>query len=184
MLVALLALAGVLEIAGLALAAVGFKRTWREHAPGQDYWQPEKARARSAQRRLRRMIGRPAPAHVMPGAAHMNVSATLEARAHVTWGPLPDPADPSALVGELHRRLNELHDASQRARFALDDERAAREAGDEAARAVIREEVETVVRSTQRVAVGGLRLQVAGWFLVLAGIVAGTGANICQAIAS
>jgi hypothetical protein len=40
---------------------------------------------------------------------------------------------------------------------------------------------EAVVRSTQEVAVGGLRLQVAGWFLVLVGIVVGTVANVYQA---
>ena len=186
LLVALLALAGALEIAGLSLAAVGFIRTWREHAPGLDYWQPHKAMARTAReravRRIRQMIGRPAPQHVTLGAAHINVSAiALDARAHVTWGPLPDPADPPALVAELHRRINELHAALQQAQYDITDERKARETADEAAHAAMREEVEAVVRSTQRVAVGGLHLQVAGWFLVLVGIVVGTVANVYQA---
>jgi hypothetical protein len=46
----------------------------------------------------------------------------------------------------------------------------------------MREEVEAAVRSTQRVAVGGLRLQVAGWSL--AGIVVGAIASVGQAITS
>jgi hypothetical protein len=178
-----------MEIAGLSLAAVGFMRTWREHAPGQDFWQPQKAGARSALqravRRLRRMIGRPAPVHATVGAAAINVSAVaFDARGHVTWGPLPDPADPPALVAELHRRINELHAALQQARYDITDERKARETADEAAHAAMREEVEAVVRSTQRVAVGGLRLQVAGWSLVLAGIVVGAIASVCQAVTS
>jgi hypothetical protein len=187
--VALLVLAAALEIAGLSMAAVGFMRTWREHAPGQDFWEPQKARARSARqgavRGLRQMIGRPAPQHVTVGAAHINLSAVaFDARGHVTWGPLPDPADLPALVAELHRRINELHAALQQARYDITDERKARETADEAAHAAMREEVEAVVRSTQRVAVGGLRLQVAGWSLVLAGIVVGAIASVCQAVTS
>jgi hypothetical protein len=185
MVIALLLLAAALEITGLWLAAVGFKRTWREHAPGQDFWQPMKARARStrqgAVRRIRQMIGRPAPAHVTLGTATIALSAVaLDARGRVTWGPLPDPSDQPALVAELHQRINDLHAALQQAQHDLIDERNARETGDEAAHTAMRAEVETVVHSTQRVAVGGLRLQVAGWLLVLAGIIVGTIANIMQ----
>jgi hypothetical protein len=136
MLVALLVLAAVLELAGLSLAAVGFMRTWREHAPGQDFWQPQKARARSARerawRRFQQMIGKPATQHAVLGAAQINVNASaFNARGRVTWGPLPDPADLPALVAELRRRINELHAALQQARFDLDDERTARETDEE-----------------------------------------------------
>jgi hypothetical protein len=131
------------------------------------------------------MIGRPAPQHVTVGAAHINLSAVaFDARGHVTWGPLPDPADLPALVAELHRRINELHATLQQAQYDLIDERKARETGDEAARTAMREEVEAAVRSTQRVAVGGLRIQVVGWSLFLLGIVVGGAANVVQALTS
>jgi hypothetical protein len=45
-------------------------------------------------------------------------------------------------------------------------------------------EIAAVAATTQRVAVGGLWLQVVGWFLVLLGIVVGGVANVVQAVTS
>lgn len=84
------ALAALLELVGLALAGLGFHRTWTEHAPGQDFWAPMKRGVRSTARRVerfaRRVFRRPRDVKIVTGAGHITAAAgTASIRASVGW---------------------------------------------------------------------------------------------------
>jgi hypothetical protein len=183
--VALAVLATVLELVGFVLAALGFHHTWREHAVGKDFWELDKARARTTVRRadraLRKMLRRP-PRPVDVDLVPAQVTVTPVAL-RVTTGlpPLPGHDDMDALTAEIDKRLNRLHSVIEDVQHALTDEREAREDGDRRVRSDLEKEIDRVEASTQRVAVGGLRLQLLGWIFLLLGLILGAVVNVADA---
>jgi hypothetical protein len=182
MVVAGLAVAAVLELTGLVLTAVGFKRTWAEHAQGEDFWFPLKGRIRAAARGVeriaRRVFRRSGRAvNLQVNSATMAVTAG-EARVTITWGPLPDPSDGPAFAAKVQERLNQLHSMVQDDKHALADERKVRTNEDTKVRKGLAELSALVDAKTANVAVGGLRLQVLGWTFVLLGILVGSIVNL------
>lgn len=168
----------VAEVTGLALAAHGFRRTWLEFRDPQDQFiapmiTPITAKVRVAYVRVRTLVGRPiSPKTLSVGGASMIVAAG-SARVTVTWAPLPSVSDdPAAFMETLDRRLSELNnrvqDAEER-RHA--DARASVAQHAEATRAIdqVRQEARGQVRT---ITVGGLREQVVGWLLIVAGVLA------------
>jgi len=157
----LFAVALAAQLAGLILAADGFRRAWREfRRPGDDLWAPIaapiKSKARAAYVRMRRLIGKPV---ARPEAAHAPVA-------------VPSMNDLGAFMEELNRRVAELNDRMRQAESSLQanaEVSAARHA--EVTEAIVhdREEAREQVRS---VAIGGLREQVIGWVLIFAGTLA------------
>lgn len=183
MFIAAILLATILEVAGLALAGKGFIDTWREHAKGQDFWAPLKTWLRHRRRQVanlaRRLIGRQARHDVVAGAGHIAVGVAASGRATVTWGPPPNPeTDLREFAKVVHEHLNYLHQKVQEDAFALVDEQKVRADADEAIHKELTEGFVEVDRKTTRVAVGGLRPQVLGWWLVLLGVLANTAATL------
>jgi len=190
MVIAGLVAAAVLELIGLVLAAVGFKRTWREHAHAKDFWLPLKrdvARAvrhiARAMRKVLRRPGQPVNVDVHP--------ATIRSEARIftptitsAWPPLPNPADDGpAFATEVHERLNQLHSLIQGDQRALAKEQNTREDEDAKLRTELTELGTVVDAKTANVAVGGLRLQVLGWSFLLVGIVVGAIVNVVDRVA-
>jgi hypothetical protein len=150
------------QLAGLILAADGFRRAWRQfRRPGDDFWGPLpvpiKSKARVAYRRIRRLIGKPvAPPAGTGGSTRAS-------------GSIPSMNDPGAFMEHLNRSLAELNDRMQQA-----ESRIQANAGASAARHA--EVTEEIIQDRQEareqvriVAIGGLREQVIGWVLIFAG---------------
>lgn len=173
----------VLELTGLVLAAVGFKRTWTEHAPDQDFWAPEKRRLRNAARRgqetVRRLLRRPGRPVNLEVQSAIHLTSSMTARVTTAWKSLPDPAENlQTFAATVHERLNRLHAMIQDDQEALNDERRARTDGEAKLRAELTELAALVDAKTANVAVGGLRLQALGWSFLLLGIVLGAIVNV------
>jgi hypothetical protein len=175
-------LGGGLELVGLALAAVGFRQTWTAHAGDEQFWAP--AREWAMRRKapficwLRRVLRRPRHTTVGAGAATA-AGAALDARAKIGWGPLPDPiSDLATFAAVVHERLNRLHSTVQDLEHALKEERKTRERADEEVRTDLSAKIDEVANLSRDVAVGGIRLQLAGWFFLLVGLVVSMAANV------
>jgi hypothetical protein len=178
----------VLELVGLALAAVGFRQTWLEHAGDEPFLRPVTRRVSAwtmaARRRVRVWLRRPEHRTVASAEVALGWDAA-EARGVVSWGPLPDPvANLAAFASNVDDRLNRLHTLVQEARHAVADEQMARADADGKLRDEFSGEVGRVEFLSHRVAVGGLRLQALGWFFVLLGVVVSTVGNLVQASSS
>ncbi len=166
------------QLAGLILAADGFRRAWREfRRPGDDLWAPIaapiKSKARAAYVRMRSLIGKPV---ARPQAAHAPV-----AEGTASGSPASSMNDLGAFMEQLNRRVAELNDRMRQAESSLQanaEVSAARHA--EVTEAIVhdREEAREQVRS---VAIGGLREQVIGWVLIFAGTVAAGVGDILNA---
>jgi hypothetical protein len=184
--VALAVLAFGLEFVGFVLAVVGFHRTWRQNAVGQDFWEPDKAQIRAVGRRadraLRRIFRRP-PQPEAVGIAPVPLKLTAGVLGIKTGlPPLPGHDDMDALTAEIDKRLNRLHSMIEDEQHALVQERRAREAADQQVRSDLGQEIGRVDAGTQRVAVGGLRLQLLGWIFLLLGLILGAVVNVADMV--
>ncbi len=172
----------VSEVTGLVLAAHGFRRTWLEFRSPDDEFlapivKPLANKARIGYVHLRRWIGRPVPpSTVFLSSASVTVAAG-SATLTIVQGPFPSVEDdPKAFMEAFERRFRTLSDRVDAAEEALRsnlDQADARHA--EAIRAIseLRDEARGQVRT---ITVGGLREQVAGWSLIVAGVLlAGVG---------
>lgn len=166
------------EIVGLAISGVGLWQTWREFAtPNERFLGPIVDGTRAAfsagvaavESLVRRILRRPAkPIVVQVGVADMALT-TDRLSVRIGYGSLS--SEVQTALAELHRRTQELMDKHTRVDERLAGETEARE---EAMRAV-KEELARSLAShesrEQRVAVGGVRTQSAGLFLVVLGLV-------------
>jgi hypothetical protein len=171
-----------LELIGLACAAVGFRQTWYEYARGEPFLEPMlrpvTSRARAVQNRLRKLLRRPGKPHVVQASAVSAVGFVASATARVGWGPPPDPTtDLAAYAAEVTRRINELHEKVQQQREDLAAETEARKTAIGDARAALTAEIDQVRALSRQVAVGGLRLQAAGWAFLFVGLILGAIGN-------
>jgi len=166
--ISLFATALAAELAGLILAADGFRRAWREfRRPGDDLWgsvaAPVRAKIRTAYVRLRNLVGNPAAGPTEPAGSADGAVA-------------PSTNDVGAFMEQLNRRVAELNDRIERAERRL-------QANAEASAARHAEVTETIIRDrahaheeVRSVAIGGLREQVIGWVLIVVGtVLAGIG---------
>ena len=185
----LLNIAGlVLEVAGLGLAADGYRRTWRDFRnPDDEFLAPVanalKAASRRAYAGIRRLIRRPIPPRTVALTAASMAMATSTARATVMWGSFPSiKDDPVGFAETVELRLRTLHRELEEARDRLhDDAEAGKSRHTELMRLV--EQAKTDAQGDVRtIAVGGLREQVAGWTLIVLGVIAAGVANIIQAV--
>jgi hypothetical protein len=183
-------LAGLFEVVGLALAFIGFNRTWKVFVDTETL--PTAFRrsavaaiqraAADADRWVRNVLRMKAKTKVegIDVASEMNMTGQLRAR--LTFGPLPSiEADPQRFAAEVHRRLQQVLSMAQDAQDAIADEREARtdSLGKLDDRLLAR--INEVAGKAESVAVGGLVEQVWGWIFVLAGVALGTFANILAA---
>jgi len=171
--------AGVaLQIAGLAISGVGLWRTWREFARTEDRFlgpvidpvrEAFAAFGVMAEAFVRRALRRPRMIVAEIASAQGLVISSARANVRVGYGSPPNDV-PEALA-ELHRRTQELM-----AMFSKVDERLAKENEDrDGAISAVRSEVDAAVKRLdargQRIAVGGIRTQGLGVFLVALGLV-------------
>lgn len=172
-----LQLAGaVLELIGLACAAIGFRQTWYEYARGERFLEPMlgpvTSRARAVKNRLRKLLRRPGKRQVVQAGAAAEFGFAGSATVRVGWGPPPDPAtDLAAYAAVVTQRINELHQTVQQQRHDLAAETEARQAAIRDAQAALTAEIDEVRALSRQVAVGGLRLQAVGWAFLFAGLI-------------
>ncbi|WP_116952284.1 hypothetical protein [Jiangella endophytica] len=176
----------LLDVAGLTCAAAGFAQTWHQHGTG-ELWAPWRARARDGRRRawswvtgrLRRRRHDPWLGDGGGGAGGSAIArggATApgaDARAAVT--------DLAAFAAVVQSRLDGLTGQVGRLETELRTERQRRDSAVRGVRAELIGEVGRVEELTKEIAVGGLRLQILGWTLVLAGVVLSGVLNIVGA---
>ena len=169
-------MAGIaLQVGGVLVAGVGVWRTWREFGAGESFFEPITslaywmvARSRSLARRIATRLGRkPAPQTISIqgiGSAEAFGSATLR----VGWPPLP--TDGELALAELHRRTKLISEGLANAEERLGQ--AVQVNRDEVAalRRRISEVADQLGHQSRRVAIGGLRYQALGLFLVSAGL--------------
>jgi hypothetical protein len=165
-----------LQAVGLVLAGLGFRITWREHAAGEDFWQPYKdGLGRVAQRadaRLRKLLRRPARVNRAEGGSVALVVAVGEGYGYAPFTKLPDPAtDMAAFTAEVDDRLGRLLAMIHEDRVALRRETKAREEADQQQDTELGDEIGRTIMLTQRVAVGGLHLELHGWLLLFIGLI-------------
>ena len=174
----LLNLLGVgLEVVGLVVAAIGGLQTWREFGPpGEGLLDPIGRAARAARdastarvvgwwRRLRRK-----PRSVLALAGYASGTASMNARLRTRKGYGPLPVETGDAIRMLGERTEELLGRVQDGRDAAEDEIA--KVREEIAE--LSGEVELVSAKqeadTRRVAIGGIRLQMLGFFVVGIGL--------------
>ena len=166
------------EVIGLALAAHGFRRTWLEfRRPDDQFFAPitetAKTKAREVYIRIRRLIGKPVPPITIEAQSALSSSSAVAVDLTLAWGYLP-PVDeePKAFMDALNRRLSDLNNRVQEAERRLHTEaEAAKTRHAETINEIneVREEYRGQVRT---ITVGGLREQVAGWLLIVTGVLA------------
>lgn len=176
----------VAELAGLALAADGFRRTWREfRRPDDAFWEPvaapAKQAARSAYVRARRLIGKslpPAEVKVVgvTGSATVGVPTVT-----ATGFAVPPVEDVAAYMTYLSHRIDDLSrqiaraDAAARAKTESDAQRHA-----ETTRTI--EQVQNEMHGQVRtITIEGMREQALGWLLIVIGTFLGGLGNIIAA---
>ena len=183
--------ADVFTVAGIILAGHGYARTWKQFGPGSTlraaWWEQAVTVTTRLYRRvdtaLRRILRRPSSAtiHAATGSVSLGVN-TGTAHLTVIGGLLPPIGDdPSAFAAEVHKRIADLQRRVGAAEGQLEQERAARIAGDEAIGLSLetqRGELETL---TNRVAVNGIRETVTGWGLLIIGALLTLGLDAASA---
>lgn len=177
MTISLLNAVGVIcQIVGVVIAVVGLWKTWREFAGGEPFMRPYQDRTTAILRTIKargvatlnRLFRRHPETLAYAGVAGGVSTMSSAVRARVTWGPLP--LDTAAALEELHRRTLDLSktqaDATDRHADALASLR------DDLDR--LTAHVDDVIAHFDalagRVAVGGIRWQASGLFLVLLGL--------------
>jgi hypothetical protein len=130
-----------LTAVGTAITAIGIGRTWQQFRPeGARFWgpvydwadrrvqQPVRRFGQAVQGRWSKLRGA-GDSRAVSGVASASFGAgvAFNARAVVTYGPLPDLGDQEAFVEEVHRRTNHLRTEMQRLEAEVRGEIAARE---------------------------------------------------------
>ncbi len=166
----------VLQIAGVCIAGVGLWQTWHEFAQGEGFFDPLRQRAGEMGRRIAqdvrnaiaRLLRRPRKPHVIGVSSIDSMSAVERARLRVTWDPLPP--DTALALDELDRRTQQLSHmvANATDRHADELEEARTAAGTLARR--VEEGIERLETKTRHVAIGGVRLEAMGLFLIALGL--------------
>lgn len=170
------ALGVVSQLVGVVVAFVGLWKTWHEFANGERFLAPYEARAGAiahaisvrVRSDLRRLLRRHPETIARAGTAHGTFTMSANIRGRVTWGPLPLTTE--AAMAELERRTLELQKTHANTTERQDDA-LAEVRGDAATfRAHADEAIKRLEAMNRRVAVGGLRWQASGLFLVLLGL--------------
>lgn len=168
----LLSTAGVVgELAGLAIAAVGFRQTWREWEPDEAISWPLTQALDRLTSWLTRVFRTGLPPKVVHGQASLAAAAVLPVRASVERAPLPSITEaPEQFAKMVELRLTDLLDRVEKAARAQEDaEEAAKEREAEIRSLIDRYRAESQA-NVKKVAVGGLRLQAIGWALTILGV--------------
>jgi hypothetical protein len=181
---AILSTAGtLLQLIGVAIAAWGLRKTWTENAPeGEQFWAPVigaaravargvNARLHSARLRIGTLFGRHPTTIARAGAAFgsgMALNATL--RVGKQFGTLPKTMGTRHAIDELDERTRELMDRVNDVRDAAADEhmRASSEETELATR--IGSVTNSLNQRVTHIAVGGMRLESLGLFMVAFGL--------------
>ncbi|MEU8232834.1 hypothetical protein AB0C12_24905 [Actinoplanes sp. NPDC048967] len=171
---------GLAEVGGLWVAALGFRRTWRDFSGEQQRFLPSVTptldRLTTWLTRLFR-TGLPdrATAIDLSGSVHFSDTAT----ATMTYARLPSIADdPAGFAQMVQTRVDGLLQRTDELAAGLARATAAADARQRELTAVVeklRAEAESRVR---QIAVGGLRAQVLGWLMLIIGVVLQTVGNI------
>jgi hypothetical protein len=166
----------VSEVVGLLIVGREFVFTWQDHAQGETFLAPAWNALRQIVLKIRDLAGKLA---VWRRPRTKTISATITASLNITgnlritksYGPLPSIREqPDEFAELVQSRLAELLDKVQKVEHQLTDEvEAIRSENTSVANHTANRfaEIDNTIRS---VAVGDLRVQVVGWFLVLFGM--------------
>jgi hypothetical protein len=179
----------VLEVFGLSIGAIGFRKTWREFSAGGRLFEKDIARLKRVghrmQRVMRRVLRRPQSGVLHSRTVTDSAGVTDRASGTVTYAPLPSlTSDPQAFAQEVQRRINAVHDAAQKAHKRVTDETEAREAADRQLRSDLSAQIVKVEGMSRSIAVGGLREQVVGWSCIAVGFILQAISTFLQATAT
>jgi hypothetical protein len=166
------------EVVGLSISGIGLWATWHEFAPANEpFLRPLVDPTRAAFTALRvnletlaRRVLRLPPKATVIHAQTLQATASVAGRLSLRlgYGNLSD--DVQAALAELHRRTQQLMDMHSRTDERLADERAAREQAIKVMSDELAASVGRLEGRGQRIAVGGIRMQTAGLFLVMFGL--------------
>jgi len=167
-----------LQVVGVVVSGLGLWTTWREFAaPDNRFFAPVidptrevlgamKARAGTI---VRRIFRRPPKDKVIVLTGVSAVAFVGRLGARLGYGDLPN--DPQGALAELHRRTQQLMDMLGKDSERFDKEATDREADVHAMRSELAAALRRFEERSQRIAVGGLRPQFVGLFLVVIGLV-------------
>jgi hypothetical protein len=164
------------EVLGLAVGAVGFRRTWREFSTGDRMFGKEiewaKNKYKAVKDYVHRRLGRKQVAAPPQVTASINLTLSMDGASGVGYVGLPSPIDdPEAFASAVGERLRSLNDNVRTLREQLDSEVGAREAADHKVSSELRTKVAEVEGLSRQIAIGGLREQVVGWSCIVVGII-------------
>lgn len=178
-----------LEAVGLGLAAVGFRRTWREFSTGGRLFEPELDWARrtwrSLKQRARSVLRQPRQPHVHAVSAHDTMGMSDSVSVRLRLGPLPSVAnEPVRFREEVERRIGDLRATIETLGEQLSKETRNREAADADLTDSLRAQIGHVENLSRSIAVSGLREQVYGWSCIALGLALQTVAAFISAVGS
>ena len=169
----------VIETIGLAFAVRGFQKTWADYGlDGGFLFNPARLALRHAigntrtiaRRVALRLWRRPRDVRVVAGTASGVASAFGSVRVAKTYGPLPSiTAEPDEFSKAVDARFAELLERLQSTEHRLIDDLANVKGATDQVRNELETRIGKLEDTTKQIAVGGLRLQVAGWALVFVG---------------
>ncbi|MGW7085252.1 hypothetical protein ACWGH2_17415 [Streptomyces sp. NPDC054871] len=167
---------------GLAFAADGFRRTFKSSAaPGERFFKRVLATEAamlgrwrtSLVRWARRFLRRPAPPVTGTLGTAMGVSAAMNVRGLLQFGPLPDATqEPAAFSTEIERRLNQVYRLAQEVEHNLKGEEDSRREADRRVASELETRISSLDEEAKHGDIRGLHEQVLGWFFVAFGLVA------------
>ena len=184
--IALYTVALLAELAGLALAADGLRRTWRDFRRPEDaFWAPvsvpTKAAAGGAYVRVRRLIGRPVPPVDVRVVTATATALGMATSVDFVGTIVPPVGNTKAYIEYLSRRLDDLSGQIRHveSRIQADTDANVQRFAD-ATKAIgeVRDEVHGQMRT---ITIKGLREQALGWVLIVAGTFLGGVGNLIGA---
>ncbi|MEV6758988.1 hypothetical protein [Streptomyces sp. NPDC051214] len=172
----------VCQSLGLAAAADGFRRTFKSSAaPGERFFKRVLATEAAMLNRwwtalvrgVRRLLRRPSSPVTGTLGAALEVSAAMNARGLLQFGPLPDATqEPAAFATEIERRLNQVYRLTQDVEHNLKEEQDSRREADQRVASELETRISSLDEEAKHGEIRGLHEQVLGWFFVVLGLVA------------
>ena len=165
-------LGSAVELAGLAIAAYGFRRTWSDFGdPDDKFWGPGTRQLDRMTMWLSRIFHHRFPSRTVSAQAAVSGFAAVSAKGTVAYGKLPSITnDPQAFANMVELRLADVLARVQTVAHDLQDERESVSSQRQELIQFIERSKQEIGGAVQKVAVGGLRQQALGWFLVVIGL--------------
>src|SRR3990172_8401801 len=163
-----------LQVSGLAVTGWGVRRAWRDFGT-EEFWSPVINLLRAlgvwVLQKYRILFRRPRSATVSPGYIGLGVHVTAGGRGRKGYRVIPSDQGVEDSITELDQRTRELLERIQKELERVDESLAGMTSEIGALRREVDEGIARLEESDRKVAIGGLRLEAVGLFLLVVGVV-------------